>query len=195
MMLATDQSLWSCPTINKDCAALVGSFFSLQVDPRWQLVRDSENRLRMKRQLRTKNFVKVGVCVWQQVSSWLRQLALEEWGCVFCKHVQPGLFCKVFDVRAPAAAVLSLCLLLSFLLLLLLQALALFEQVGQVAEEEKHHPDLHLEVRLRDIAVARQQHACAQLSQGSCHAWWANSIDVRLHWIMLYTCLVPDEAR
>jgi hypothetical protein len=36
-----------------------------QVDPRWQLVRDAENRLRIKRKMRTKNFVKVGSSVLQ----------------------------------------------------------------------------------------------------------------------------------
>lgn len=36
-----------------------------QVDPRWQLVRDAENRLRIKRRMRTKNFVKVGSSVLQ----------------------------------------------------------------------------------------------------------------------------------
>lgn len=56
--------------------------YHAQVDPRWRLVRDSENRLRIRRTLRTKNFLK---------------------------------------------------------------ALDLFQLVGGVAEEEKHHPDLHLE--------------------------------------------------
>lgn len=36
-----------------------------QVDPRWQLVRDAENRLRIKRRMRTKNFVKVESSVLQ----------------------------------------------------------------------------------------------------------------------------------
>jgi hypothetical protein len=35
--------------------------FSVQLDPRWQLVRDTQDRLRIKRQLRTKNFTKVSL--------------------------------------------------------------------------------------------------------------------------------------
>jgi hypothetical protein len=34
---------------------------TLQLDPRWQLVRDPQDRLRIKRQLRTKNFTKVSL--------------------------------------------------------------------------------------------------------------------------------------
>eukprot|EP00882_Tetradesmus_deserticola_P001423 GHRQ01001539.1.p1 GENE.GHRQ01001539.1~~GHRQ01001539.1.p1 ORF type:complete len:179 (+),score=37.46 GHRQ01001539.1:159-695(+) len=53
-----------------------------QVDPRWQIIEDTEKRLRLRRVMRTKNFTK---------------------------------------------------------------ALELFQRVGQVAEAEGHHPDLHLE--------------------------------------------------
>jgi hypothetical protein len=38
---------------------------------------------------------------------------------------------------------------------LLLQALELFQRVGQVAESEGHHPDLHLEGELLLLSMLR----------------------------------------
>jgi hypothetical protein len=49
-----DGSVVTCKTlINKQV-------ISLQVDARWQIVEDSEKRLRLRRVMRTKNFTKVG---------------------------------------------------------------------------------------------------------------------------------------
>lgn len=72
-----------------------------QVDPRWQIVEDSEKRLRLRRVMRTKNFTK---------------------------------------------------------------ALELFQRVGQVAEAEGHHPDLHLE-GWNNVSIELWTHARDGLSE------------------------------
>ncbi|WIA09018.1 hypothetical protein OEZ85_008432 [Tetradesmus obliquus] len=72
-----------------------------QVDPRWQIVEDSEKRLRLRRVMRTKNFTK---------------------------------------------------------------ALELFQRVGQVAEAEGHHPDLHLE-GWNNVSIELWTHARNGLSE------------------------------
>ncbi len=45
-----------------------------------------------------------------------------------------------------------------------LQGLAFFEEVGKVAEEDAHHPDLHLE-NYRDVAIELWTHAIGGLSE------------------------------
>jgi hypothetical protein len=42
----------------------------VQVDPRWQIIEDSEQRLRLRRVMRTKNFTKVGDGRWPRLASW-----------------------------------------------------------------------------------------------------------------------------
>lgn len=42
-----------------EVAALRPALFCVQVDPRWQIVQDSEGRLRIRKAMRTKNFTKV----------------------------------------------------------------------------------------------------------------------------------------
>jgi 4a-hydroxytetrahydrobiopterin dehydratase len=44
------------------------------------------------------------------------------------------------------------------------EALALFNRIGQVAEEEEHHPDLHL-TGYRDVAIELATHAIGGLSE------------------------------
>ncbi|KAF6266724.1 pterin 4 alpha carbinolamine dehydratase-domain-containing protein [Scenedesmus sp. NREL 46B-D3] len=73
----------------------------VQVDARWQIVEDSEKRLRLRRVMRTKNFTK---------------------------------------------------------------ALELFQRVGQVAEAEGHHPDLHLE-GWNNVSIELWTHARNGLSE------------------------------